>query len=373
MKLRFLSIMCILFIMITIIPVSASENSITISINNIDKIVLDNNIELKIAENSLKSKREYYDDLDDDIDSLEKKISKLKESIDDNMSEDEKSSKEYEIKENNSKLSTLKEQYEQKKNDLKIARITYQNRVIEVVTSAQEKYIKYLYDKSSKEIKEEELKYNKEKNDIAKRKYEMGYISKNEYSTKIIDIIDIQNEYNKLAVDEDLSLKELKNSLGIGDKKIVIDENIDFDINNIANIDFEEDFDYMINNNRNIKIKEIALEQVEDKDESDDYEIDNAELELTQEENNSRLNFQEKYNNLISSYNNIRNSINKLNDKENAFNIMKVKLNHGYVSGKESEEKYIELINQKSEYIKDKNELYINYLKYLQMKDGYLS
>jgi len=241
------------------------------------------------------------------------------------------------------------------------------------VTSAQEKYIKYLYDKSIKEIKEEELKYNKEKNDIAKRKYDMGYISKNEYSTKIIDIIDIQNEYNKLSVDEDLSLKELKNSLGIGNKKIVIDENINFDINNIANIDFEEDFDYMISNNRNIKIKEIELEQLEDKDESDDYEIDNAELELTQEENNSRLNFQEKYNNLISSYNNIRNSINKLNDKEKAFNIMKVKLDHGYVSNKESEEKYIELINQKSEYIKDKNQLYINYLKYLQMKDGYLS
>ncbi|MBE6071504.1 MAG: hypothetical protein E7208_06050 [Clostridium butyricum] len=367
MKLRFLSIMCMLFIIITIIPVSASETSITISINNIDKIVLDNNIELKMAENSLKSKIQYYDDLDDDIDSLEKKISDLENSGEINES-NSKLKEEYEQKKND-----LKEQYEQKKNDLKIARITYQNRVREVVTSAQEKYIKYLYDKSIKEIKEEELKYNKEKNDIAKRKYDMGYISKNEYSTKIIDIIDIQNEYNKLSVDEDLSLKELKNSLGIGNKKIVIDENINFDINNIANIDFEEDFDYMISNNRNIKIKEIELEQLEDKDESDDYEIDNAELELTQEENNSRLNFQEKYNNLISSYNNIRNSINKLNDKEKAFNIMKVKLDHGYVSNKESEEKYIELINQKSEYIKDKNQLYINYLKYLQMKDGYLS
>jgi len=367
LKLRFLSIMCMLFIIITIIPVSASETSITISINNIDKIVLDNNIELKMAENSLKSKIQYYDDLDDDIDSLEKKISDLENSGEINES-NSKLKEEYEQKKND-----LKEQYEQKKNDLKIARITYQNRVREVVTSAQEKYIKYLYDKSIKEIKEEELKYNKEKNDIAKRKYDMGYISKNEYSTKIIDIIDIQNEYNKLSVDEDLSLKELKNSLGIGNKKIVIDENINFDINNIANIDFEEDFDYMISNNRNIKIKEIELEQLEDKDESDDYEIDNAELELTQEENNSRLNFQEKYNNLISSYNNIRNSINKLNDKEKAFNIMKVKLDHGYVSNKESEEKYIELINQKSEYIKDKNQLYINYLKYLQMKDGYLS
>lgn len=375
LKMKFLSILCIFFMIIMSIPVSASDNSITISIDNIENMILNNNIEVKIAENSLKSRIEYYDDLEDDIDKLEKEISDLKESINDNASDDDGNNdkKNEQIKGKKASLLILENQYELKKNDLKISRMTYQNKVKSVVTDAKDKYIRYLNTKSSKDIKKEELKYNKEKNNIIKAKHEMGYISKNEYLTSIIDVVDIQNQYNKLMLDEELSLKELKNILGINDKKVIIDENIEFNIEAISNIDFEEDFDSMISNSRNIKIKKLGIEQAEDKDESNDYEIDSAELELTQEENTSRLIFQQRYDNLIISYNNIRNSINKLNDKEKAFNIMKVKLNHGYVSNKESDEKKLDLINQKIEYMKEKNDLYINYLKYLQMKDGYLN
>ena len=45
----------------------------------------------------------------------------------------------------------------------------------------------------------------------------------------------------------------------------------------------------MISNNSNIKIKKIELDQVEDNDDSDDYEIDNAELELTKGKSDLRL------------------------------------------------------------------------------------
>lgn len=200
----------------------------------------------------------------------------------------------------------------------------------------------------------------------------MGYISRNEYLTNTVDFIDIENTYNKSITDEEMSLKELKSALGINDENISVNENLDFDISKIPNIDFEEDFNQVINNNSNIKIKKIELDQVEDNDDSDDYEIDNAELELTKGKSDLRLTFQDNYNNLMNSYNSIKNSMNKLTDKENAFNIKKVKLNHGYISNKECEEAYIQLINQKSEYIKEKNTLYVNYLKYMQMKDGYL-
>ena len=374
MRLKISSFICMLLLIINIIPASASEKGIIVSIDNIDEIVIDNNIELKIAKNSLESKIQYYKDLDKKINKLQREITDLKaddksEKITDSDKPDDKSEK---INQKEAELDTLEKEYDKKKDDLKIARITFQNKVRDLVTTAQQKYIDYLYNKSLKDIKEEEVNYNKDKNNINKAKYDMGYISRNEYLTNTVDFIDIENTYNKSITDEEMSLKELKSALGIDDENITVNENLDFDISKIANIDFEEDFNQVINNNSNIKIKKIELDQVEDNDDSDDYEIDNAELELTKGKSDLRLTFQDNYNNLMNSYNSIKNSMNKLTDKENAFNIKKVKLNHGYISNKECEEAYIQLINQKSEYIKEKNTLYVNYLKYMQMKDGYL-
>lgn len=372
MKIKILTFICMLLIIINIVPASASEKSTAVSMDNIDEIVIDNNIELKIAKNSLESKIQYYEDLDKDISRLQKKITSLNNSITDDLDEESKNQKREEIKQNKAELSNLEKEYDKKKDDLKIARITYQNKVRDLVTTAQQKYIDYLYDKSIKDIAEEKLNYNKDKDNINKAKYDMGYISRNEYLTKVVDLIDVENDYNKSITDEEMSLKELKSALGINDENITVNEDLDFDINKIANIDFEEDFNQVISNNSNIKIKKIELDQVEDNDDSNDYEIDNAELELTKGKSDLRLTFQGKYNDLMNSYKSIKNSMNKLTDKENAFNIKKVKLNHGYISNKECEEAYIELINQKSEYIKEKNTLYVNYLKYMQMKDGYL-
>ena len=372
MRLKISSFICMLLLIINIIPALASEKGIIVSIDNIDEIVIDNNIELKIAKNSLESKIQYYDDLDKDISKVQKKITSLNNSITNDLDEESKNKKIEERDQNKAELSNLEKEYDKKKDDLKIARITYQNKVRDLVTTAQQKYIDYLYNKSLKDIKEEEVNYNKDKNNINKAKYDMGYISRNEYLTNTVDFIDIENTYNKSITDEEMSLKELKSALGIDDENITVNENLDFDISKIANIDFEEDFNQVINNNSNIKIKKIELDQVEDNDDSDDYEIYNAELELTKGKSDLRLTFQDNYNNLMNSYNSIKNSMNKLTDKENAFNIKKVKLNHGYISNKECEEAYIQLINQKSEYIKEKNTLYVNYLKYMQMKDGYL-
>ena len=366
MRLKISSFICMLLLIINIIPALASEKGIIVSIDNIDEIVIDNNIELKIAKNSLESKIQYYDDLDEEISRLEEEKKEFYNTVN-NLSRDNSDSWD-----NEEKLEGLKKEYDKKKGDLKIARITYQNKVRDLVTTAQQKYIDYLYNKSLKDIKEEEVNYNKDKNNINKAKYDMGYISRNEYLTNTVDFIDIENTYNKSITDEEMSLKELKSALGINDENISVNENLDFDISKIPNIDFEEDFNQVINNNSNIKIKKIELDQVEDNDDSDDYEIDNAELELTKGKSDLRLTFQDNYNNLMNSYNSIKNSMNKLTDKENAFNIKKVKLNHGYISNKECEEAYIQLINQKSEYIKEKNTLYVNYLKYMQMKDGYL-
>lgn len=98
-----------LLLIINIIPASASEKGIIVSIDNIDEIVIDNNIELKIAKNSLESKIQYYDDLDEEISRLEEEKKEFYNTVN-NLSRDNSDSWE-----NEEKLEGLKRNMIRKK------------------------------------------------------------------------------------------------------------------------------------------------------------------------------------------------------------------------------------------------------------------
>ena len=51
---------------------------------------------------------------------------------------------------------------------------------------------------------------------------------------------------------------------------------------------------------------------------------------------------------------------------------MKIKLSFGELSKKEVEKQKIDLDNTKKDFNKERNELYMSYMKYLQVKEGYI-
>lgn len=365
----------------------ASDKTIKVSIDNIEEVMLEYSPELKIADNNLKKAIEQYDDLKEDINDLKKEIDKLekdKKELENkpknkNTNEIDKNDKDAEkLKELQSKIELKKESLKQKedskdsvKYNLKISRIQYDQKAKATVFSAQQQYVNYLDTLTKKQLKENDTNSKKKEINSYKIKYDMGFISEKEYRAHGIDTTEVDNNFEELVNLEETELKELKNTLGLSiSRNIKLNDDINLDLERISKIDFESDLSKMLDNSRSIEEKKLELDQAEDVSDYD-YDVDNAEIYLKQEKNNAKLQFEKQYNLLMTSYNTIKTINDRLTEKQNDFDIMKIKHNYGFVSRKQTEDLENELNKQNSDLILAKNKLYIDYLHYLQMKQGY--
>lgn len=381
MKKIIMTILSILLISMSVTSASAStKDTIKISLDNIEEVILEYSPDMKIVDNNLKQAEENYDNLVDDVKDLEDKRDEIKkdyeqavkdelESGDDSTDKSESIKKV--LKETNDSLNKLKESKNNAKCTLKTSRIQYDQKVKAFVYSAQQEYINYLDTLSKKDLKKDEVNSNQKIIDTNKMKYEMGFISKKEYTSNLMDNTDVNNSLEELNKKEEIDLKNLHLSLGIpGNTKIIFNTDINVDLDKISKIKFQDDLDIMLDNNSSIKIKDIELDEAEDSDD-EDYLIDNAEISLKQEKNKAKLEFEKQYNTLMNSYNTINNSNNKLNEKQSDFSIMQAKYNYGFVSRNQTDDLERELNTKKSDFASEKNNLYVNYLRYLQMREGY--
>lgn len=369
--------------------VSAKTNTIRVSLDNIEDIMLEYSPDMKIADNNLKKAEEDYDNLVDKVKDLEdsqKNLSNKKDDLqikhDQAVSGGQSQDKINEIKgeldkikdsikDNNNNLNDLKDTKDKAKYTLRTSRIQYDQNVKKLVFSTQQEYIDYLDTLSKKELKKDEVNSNQKKIEANKMKYEMGFISKKEYTSNLIDNTDNNNNLEELNKKEETSLKNLHLSLGIpANTEIILNNDINTDLDKISKLKFQDDLDMMLDNNSTIKIKDIELDEAEDADDND-YLIDNAEISLEQEKNKAKLEFEKQYNTLMTSYNTIKNSNVKLNEKQNDFSVMQAKYNYGFVSKNQTDDLERELNTKKSDFVSEKNNLYVNYLRYLQMREGY--
>ena len=376
MKKKLLITVCIISLILMNISINASAENRNITMENIEELVLAHNLDIKIESNNLKSKIKYYDELDDEINELETKISNNRHKADNSQDDEEKSKIRAQIALDEVTLDEKKEEYDDRKNVLKKLRMEYNEKVKQAVVSAQNKYVDYLASMAAREIKEDEFKYHNEKNKIQEAKYNMGYLARNSYNNDFVDLDESKKAYQQALNDENIKQKELKKALGLSDnEKIEIKDNFEFELDRIANINFENDYNEMLNNNIEIKIKKIELDQIEDEDnekDSEKYLEENAELSLQQTREDIKLTLEKTYNDLIDSYNSIKVHKNKLTKSENDYEIMKIKLSFGELSKKEVEKQKIDLDNTKKDFNKERNELYMSYMKYLQVKEGYI-
>lgn len=369
--------------------VSAKTNGIRVSLDNIGDIMLEYSPDMKIANNNFKIAEENYDDLLDNVKDLEdsqKDLNNKKDDLQKKYDQAVSSSQSQEqigsikdeldkikglIKDANTSLNDLEEKKDKAKYTLRISRIQYDQSVEKLVFSAQQEYIDYLDTLYKKELKKDEVTFQQKKNDTNKMKYEMGFISKKEYTSNLIDNTDVDNSLEELNRKEEIAIKNLHLSLGIPtNTEIIVNNDINADLDKISKLKFQDDLEMMLDNNYTIKIKDIELDEEEDVDDND-YLIDNAEIYLEQEKNNAKLEFEKQYNILMTSYNTIKNSNVKLNENQNDFSVMQAKYNYGFVSKNQTDDLERELNTKKSDFVSEKNSLYVNYLRYLQMKEGY--
>ncbi|AOR24179.1 viral A-type inclusion protein [Clostridium taeniosporum] len=399
---RLTGILLVLFLFINQTSVqAATKDTIKLSMSNIEDIIIEYSPEYKMIKNNLKADEQRYEDKEDEIDDTEDDIRKLENEIklqeeskplDNKEQPESKDSKEKnnesksndhlkkdkdKLKKKKDELDSLKYEKKELRHELQISRIKYEKELKVLVESTQKQYVQYVDTLLKKDLKQAESKIKNKQIEINNLKYGNGFISKKEYEKNIDDITDFNNELNELEIKEKNQLEDLLFSLGIKDKNnIKFDVNIGFDIDKISKINFREDLDEMLLNNIDLKIKDIENDKAEDQSDRDDtkisdYEIKNNKISLKQEEEKIKMEFQKKYNNLIFSTDLVKAHNDKLSRTENDSLIMQTKYDYGFASKKQLEQLDVDLNNKNQDFISQVNNLYMDYLSYMKMKDGY--
>lgn len=365
--------------------VTANDGTTIVSLENIRDIVIENNLDLKSLDNNLKIAKENRDDAKDTLDGTTEPSDSDKPNSSDLIkyplgTEDPNYKTDltnYTTKKNT--YDSAKTAYEKTKNDYKTAKTNFDQKIESAVYNAQTAYLTYLNDLSTSKINEDTVNYNNKKADIYKIQYDSGFISKNQYikylqgNTSTIDLSKSQDT-------EELDRIKLCTLLGISpEEKITFNTDVTVDFNVISQINYEKDLQQMLDNSLDIKDKNDAIDDLEaeedttykDKEDIYDYKHDNSEIDLKQAISTAETNFKATYNDLMASYNSLKNSYDKISQEQNEFKITQTQFDYGFISKNALDNAKITLDKDNASFIKTRNECYLKYLKYIEMKEGY--
>jgi len=371
----------------------SDSGTIKVSLENIRDIMTENNLDIKIKQNNLKIAQEEYHDALDDYDSAKSAYDAYsdKEDIESNY---ESAKNAYE---NSPDDATLKAAYDtakaayDAKNDydnadttlttkrdaFKTARDDYNKEIEDQVYAAQQAYITYLSDLPNEKIKEDTVNINTKKEQIYKLQYDSGFISKNKYTELLqgnTSVDDLDSSKNTA----DLDKLKLFNLLGISSgSKVTFENDIDKNFDVISKINYEDDLSKMLENNIDIKLQNDEIDDLDDAE--DDYDnkdiydnkVEEANNKLKSLMNSTETSFKKQYNDLMTSYNSIKSSYDVINQKQKEYEIEQTKYDYGFVSKNDVDTAKLTLDNDNADFINKRNQCYLSYLKYIEMKEGY--
>ncbi len=384
MKRKIIGFLIAALIACNIIPAFAAEdenNSMVVSFSTIKEIMLDNSIQLKIAENNYKKTKQNYEKLQDEIDDLEDELSSLSKPTDTEAEDYEERLASYKSSYNSISSSLESKEHEEEVYEeytLKNARITYQTTVQSKVYEAQKAYINYLNKLDILKLNENEAEADSKDVNISKEKYNYGFISKSEYENTIIEKNGNWDNYDLYKRESDEALQNLYYLLGVSeDDNVIIETNVEDLFNELESINYAQDVNEMLSNNYAIKSKKLEIDKMDleiDYAEDDDeyeYDEDNAELNLQGQVIQAELDFRSAYNTLMTSYNSFKTSYDKVNKSRKTYEVEKEQNILGFVSDNTLAKDRRELENSLASLSNSRNNVYLNYINYLQMKEGY--
>jgi len=349
--------------------VTANDSTTKISLENIRDIVIENNLDLKIKDNELKIAKETRDDAKDALKTKPTEAEYTNTNSDGTVVFDSVA-----YKAAVTAYDSAKSAYEKAKDAHKTAKTNYDQKVESAVYDAQNSYLTYLADVSAEKINGDTVNYNDKKAQVYKIQYESGFISKNEYTSKLQGNTSV-NDSNKSKDTKELDRIKLCNLLGISpDEKVTFNTDITVDFQVISKINYEEDLKQMLDNSLDIKTKSDNADDLNDEDDdsdSHDYQVDNAAIELKQAINTAETDFKGKYNDLIASYNSVKSSYDKITQEQKDFEVTKVQYDYGFISKNALDNSQITLDKDSASFIKARNDCYLKYLNYIEMKEGY--
>ncbi|WP_459476820.1 TolC family protein [Clostridium saccharoperbutylacetonicum] len=354
-----------------------SNDKIKVSLENIRDIMTENNLDIKMKSNESKIANETYHDARDAFETKSSERDSAKTALDTAKASGDTTA----ISIAQSAYDTAQSNYESAekaldsaRDALKTARDNYNSNVETQIYNAQTAYITYLNDLATQNIKEDTVTQNKRNEEIYKLQYENGFISKNKY-TELVQANTSVNDLNSGNDTLELDKVKLCNLLGISSEDdVTFETDITKDFEVISKIKYEDDLNTMLGNNVDIQNQNDTINDLEDEDndsDSHDYEVENAKMKLTKLTNDAETDFKGQYDQLMSSYNSLKNTYDVINQKQNEYEITKTKYDYGFVSKNDVDAAKLSLDTDTATFVNNRNKCYLNYLKYIEMKEGY--
>ena len=380
--------------------VTSTDNTIKVSLDNIQDIMSENNLDMKVYYNNQQLAKEKYDNAKDEVDTAQSAVDAATTAVGTATSNVSTAKAGTDVsalptaetnldKANstltaaNSTLTTANTNLATIKYALRTANVEYEQNIEKSVYKAQQDYISYLSNVSDEQLEEDTVKSQENSEQVSKIKYDSGFISQDEYTASLESNTDAVNLLNKLKDAEELAKTNLCTTLGISDgEKVIFNTDITEDFAKISKINYNDDLAKMLDNNVNIQLQNISIDKLNDAkdaettttdytDTVDQYNTDNAQISLKQTISTAEANFKAQYDTLMNSYNSIKSSYDKITQEQKVYQTTQIKYDYGFVSKIDVDNAKLALDKDSATFNASKNTLYVNYLRYIQMKEGY--
>ena len=343
---------------------------LTLSLENIERIMLERSPVIKKIKNDTWTYEKKYDDLEDTISDLNDQIDRLNSQKDDQGKPVDNSAR---ISTLYGQISSLSSSRNQLDLTADLANATMDQQISQQILRAKQLFVNCLADQEMLTVSSSKNTQTQRSLEIAAEKLKRGYISKNAYDAIVNSAGESDINLSSQSAAAASSLAELRALLG-ADKRTTLElesvEISDTELEKIENINFEEDLKNLMNTSATIKSAQISYDVKSRSTDYSEYEEDSAQAALQTAKDSVSSSFTRQYDSLMNSYKSLKIAQEKLRLAKKTEAVQKTLFERGFISQTTFENTQISTQTMKSQVAAAKNLLYVSLESYRQTRSG---
>ena len=343
---------------------------LTLSLENIERIMLERSPVIKKIKNDTWTYEKKYDDLEDTISDLNDEIDRLNSQKDDQGKPVDNSAR---ISTLYGQISSLSSSRNQLDLTADLANATMDQQISQQIQRAKQLFVNCLADQEMLTVSSSKNTQTQRSLEIAAEKLKRGYISKNAYDAIVNSAGESDINLSSQSAAAASSLAELRALLG-ADKRTTLElesvEISDTELEKIENINFEEDLKNLMNTSATIKSAQISYDVKSRSTDYSEYEEDSAQAALQTAKDSVSSSFTRQYDSLMNSYKSLKIAQEKLRLAQKTEAVQKTLFERGFISQTAFENTQIFTQTMESQVTAAKNLLYVSLESYRQTRSG---
>ena len=343
---------------------------LTLSLENIERIMLERSPVIKKIKNDTWTYEKKYDDLEDTISDLNDQIDRLNSQKDDQGKPVDNSAR---ISTLYGQISSLSSSRNQLDLTADLANATMDQQISQQIQRAKQLFVNCLADQEMLTVSSSKNTQTQRSLEIAAEKLKRGYISKNAYDAIVNSAGESDINLSSQSAAAASSLAELRALLG-ADKRTTLElesvEISDTELEKIENLNFEEDLKNLMNTSATIKSAQISYDVKSRSTDYSEYEEDSAQAALQTAKDSVSSSFTRQYDSLMNSYKSLKIAQEKLRLAQKTEAVQKNLFERGFISQTTFENTQISTQTMESQVAAAKNLLYVSLESYRQTRSG---